>query len=252
MTWQDFEKKYINKKTDVDKSFGAQCWDLFAAFERDNGIPITRCNTTGFVRDIWLNRNTNGVLKYFDEVKPSDIKEGDWVIWPSTYRLTPYSHIGMNVGKNQCFGQNQKPNDQTACVITLDMAKAYGGLRYKGWPKPIGIDGIVGKKTVTYLQKWLGAWEDGLIGGQDEKYKPNHPALTSVKYAPGGSNTVRALQKRLNSSGFPMGVDGQWGPKTSRNFQAFLTSKGFKVGSDGIFGTKSATQLQKFLNKELI
>ena len=252
MTWQEFYKKYKGKAVDLDHAWGPQCWDLWAQYEACQGVPRTNCTATGWAQDIWTQRKKSGVLNYFDEVKPENIREGDWVIWPSTYRLTPYSHIGMNVGKNQCFGQNQG-GQKAANVITLDMKKAYGGLRFKGYPNKLKVDGKFDKTSVLALQTWLGAWRDGYIGNQREKYKKNHPNLVAVQYTNSGtSNTVKALQAKLNSSGFKMGIDGQWGPKTSGNLQKFLTKKGFPVGTDNIFGPKTAKRLQEFLNKEVL
>lgn len=254
ISWRDFEKKYMGKYVDVDGFPSAQkyqCYDLFARFEKDNGVPMTYCGSSGYVKDIWVDRKKNGVLKYFDTVRPGDIREGDWVIWPSSYSLTPYSHIGMCVGKNKCFGQNQG-GVAYATVVELNMNKAYGGLRFKGYEKKLDVNGKFDSRCVLILQRWLGAWQDGYIGGQLTKYKPNHPNLLAVSYTGGGSNTVRALQRKLNASGFTMGIDGYWGPKTSGNLQKFLTSKGFKVGTDNIFGPKTAKRLQEFLNKEVL
>lgn len=146
---KDFYNKYLGKAVDVDGYFGAQCWDLFAKFCQDENTPIFNCSITGYVRDIWTNRYKSGILKYFDEVTPSKIEYGDWIIWPSTYSGTPYSHIGMCVGKNKCFGQNQ--GKATANVITLDETKSYGALRFKKYPKATQTPTkkVIGKITLA-------------------------------------------------------------------------------------------------------
>ncbi len=74
--YNDFKAKYIGKATDVDGYYGAQCWDLYAAYARYLGYPICHCTTTGYVQDIWTNRKSNGILNNFTEVtvmQPGDV-----------------------------------------------------------------------------------------------------------------------------------------------------------------------------------
>lgn len=129
MTPQEFIDQTNGRSWDVDGAYGGQCWDLFAKFCQMVNVPLSviHCSTTGYVRDIWNNRNTNGILVYFDEVH--EYKDGDWLIWDSDYAMTPQSHVGM-YWKGLIFNQTKgKP----AYLLELDASKAKGGFRWKGW-----------------------------------------------------------------------------------------------------------------------
>lgn len=131
MTPKDFYNQTNGRIWDIDGAYGGQCWDLFAKFCSDLGIPLSviHCSTTGYVRDIWNNRNTNGILLYFDEVH-APYQNGDWVIWDSDYSLTPKSHVGMYLD-GACYNQAQgKP---AYLLDALDFSQAKGGFRWKGW-----------------------------------------------------------------------------------------------------------------------
>ena len=130
---KEFEQKVIGKKFDVDGYYGAQCWDLFGAFCKMEGIPVFNCTSTGYVKDIWNNRYSSGILKYFDIVDGKNYQNGDWVVFPTSYYLTPYSHIGM-YWDGKLLGQNQ-PKPYTT-LLAVDWKKSMGGLRFKKYPKP--------------------------------------------------------------------------------------------------------------------
>lgn len=109
-------------------------------------------------------------------------------------------------------------------------------------PTPkLDVDGVGGMATVRALQEYLGSPQDGIISGQNKKFKKYYPALTSVAYGSCGSQCVKKLQKKLGIS-----ADGFWGPATSKAFQKFL---GVEV--DAVFGKKSMKALQKFLNEQM-
>lgn len=110
MSYQDFKNLALGKGFDIDRAFGNQCWDGYARYCQYLGVPYANCTSTGWVKDIWNNRHSNGMDKYFDEVnvmQPGDIA----VFKESTY--TPYSHVaifdhdaGDGVG-GYFLGQNQ-------------------------------------------------------------------------------------------------------------------------------------------------
>lgn len=135
ITPQEFTNKYINKGTDVDGYFGAQCWDLFARFDLEAGYPVFNCTSSGYVKDIWNLRKTSGILKYFDEVTDlSKLQDGDWCIWTNC-ATAPYSHIAMfrkHTSKNRgvFFGQNQA-GKQAGSEIDLPFDGIMGALRPK-------------------------------------------------------------------------------------------------------------------------
>ena len=93
-----------------------QCWDGYAEYCQWQGIPYANCTTTGYVRDIWDNRHTNGTLNHFVEVER--LQPGDVVVF-SVNGSTPLSHIAIfdsdaGGGYGYFLGQNQGgvPNPQ--------------------------------------------------------------------------------------------------------------------------------------------
>ena len=130
MTPDEFVKETIGKPWDIDHAYSTQCWDLFARFCQDADIPlgVIHCGVTGYVIDIWNTRKTSGILNYFDEVH--EYRDGDWLIYPESYYMTPKSHVAMVAG-DLSFDQTTKRG--CAGYSTLDFSQALGGFRWKGW-----------------------------------------------------------------------------------------------------------------------
>lgn len=101
--FDDFYRSHLNKGYDVDHGYGAQCWDGYAEYCNWLGVPYANCTATGGAADIWTQRHSNGVLKYFDEV--SSPKNGDVCVYSSAYG-GGYGHIAMYYN-GKIFGQNQ-------------------------------------------------------------------------------------------------------------------------------------------------
>ena len=93
MNYQDFKNEVLGKGFDIDNFAFFQCWDGYAQYCKWLGVPYANCTVTGYVRDIWEQRHTNGILNYFDEVEV--MQPGDVVIFPVTAGWTPYSHIAI-------------------------------------------------------------------------------------------------------------------------------------------------------------
>lgn len=73
------------------------------------GIPFAYCTASGYVKDIWELRGSNGILNYCDEVDV--MQPGDIVVFTEN-AYTPYSHIAMfhsDIDGQQGYflGQNQ-------------------------------------------------------------------------------------------------------------------------------------------------
>lgn len=83
---------------------------------------------------------------------------------------------------------------------------------------PLVVDGVMGRKTVKAMQKWVGTSTDGKWGPQ----------------------TTRALQSTVGAK-----VDGVRGPETTRKTQAVVGAS-----TDGVWGSKTTKALQKHLNKK--
>ena len=135
MTGHEFYLKVIGKTFDIDHSFGGQCWDGFAEFCIENNAPIINCTKSGYVKDLWLERNSNGILKYFDIVDVNHLQDGDWVIFRET-KQTPYSHVAMfrkynDNGTITVLGQNQGQEAFNQIELYYKSNMTYGAFRLK-------------------------------------------------------------------------------------------------------------------------
>ena len=89
----------------------------------------------------------------------------------------------------------------------------------------------------------MGTAVDGVISGQQVPDGRTYarPAIDSsvVRYGAGGSDLIRAVQRRLGC-----GVDGLLGPATIRAIQAH-----YGLAQDASFGPATARALQSALNQ---
>lgn len=99
----DFVNSHNGRGYDVDGSFGAQCWDGYAAYCQWLGIPYSNCPYSGGARDLWEHRSDLGLLNHFTPV--SSPKNGDVGVWTTIYG-GGYGHVAMYYN-GQWFGQNQ-------------------------------------------------------------------------------------------------------------------------------------------------
>jgi hypothetical protein len=109
-SYNEFKNQVINRAYDIDGAFGAQCWDGYAKYCQYLGVPYANCQQSGYVKDIYTQRKSNGMLNNFDEVEV--MQAGDIAVFKETEGWTPYSHIaifdhdvdgsyGMFLGQNQ-------------------------------------------------------------------------------------------------------------------------------------------------------
>lgn len=107
----------------------------------------------------------------------------------------------------------------------------------------IAVDGNVGPATVRRWQQVMGTTVDGIISGQQVPDGRTYarPAIdpSVVRYGNGGSDLIRAVQRRLGC-----GVDGLLGPGTIRAIQAH-----YGLAQDASFGPATARALQSALNQ---
>lgn len=107
----------------------------------------------------------------------------------------------------------------------------------------LAVDGNVGPATVRRWQQVMGTAVDGVISGQQVPDGRTYarPAIDSsvVRYGAGGSDLIRAVQRRLGC-----GVDGLLGPATIRAIQAH-----YGLEQDASFGPGTARALQTALNQ---
>lgn len=109
MSYQDFKNTHLGNGYDIDGWFGDQCWDGFAEYCNYLGVPVINCTDSGYAKDLWTQRQSNGILNYFDEVEV--MQPGDVAIFDVT-PSTPYSHVAIfdsdaGNGYGNFLGQNQ-------------------------------------------------------------------------------------------------------------------------------------------------
>lgn len=97
VAYLDFKSRVLNNGYDHDGgAFGWQCWDGFAEWCKANGVPIINTdpvNHSGYAKDLWELRKTNGMLTYFDEVET--MQGGDVAIFKEVAGVTPSSHVAI-------------------------------------------------------------------------------------------------------------------------------------------------------------
>lgn len=109
VSYNEFKNTRLGRAFDLDRHYGAQCWDGYAEYCVYLGVPYANCTTTGYVMDIWNNRHSNGVLNHFDEV--TQMQPGDVAVFKQ-HPATPLSHIAIfhadaGNGYGWFLGQNQ-------------------------------------------------------------------------------------------------------------------------------------------------
>lgn len=134
-TWSKIREATLGKTYDLDKAYGGQCWDyVMYVLENYYGGKRINCTTSGYVKDIANNRNTNGILNYCTDVGlKAELKPGDICVWTECAEA-PYSHIAIYDheanGKVYFCGQNQRAG-QKVSVEALGVSGIIGVFRPK-------------------------------------------------------------------------------------------------------------------------
>ena len=159
----------------------------------DLGYKAIHCTTSGYAKDIWNNRKTNGILNYCNEV--TVMQPGDIAVFREVAGWTPYSHIaifdhdagggyGWFLGQNQggvngafnlcklpysatfdtafrpkCF-VNQAQNSDYSESKLID-EHAYATLKYdiqkrRDTPTGLAVETLKSGRKLEYTQKWVG------------------------------------------------------------------------------------------------
>ena len=93
INYQDFKKAVLGKAFDIDGYYGAQCWDGAMYWYEKLGYRRISCTVSGYAKDIWIYRKTNGILQ--NSIEVSIYKPGDIVVFKEVPNVTPYSHIAI-------------------------------------------------------------------------------------------------------------------------------------------------------------
>ena len=140
MTPIQFYDDTKGKAIDFDGAYGVQCHDLaqYYCYRLDIPRDVIQCKLTNYAIDIWTRRNDSGIRNYFDIITdPSQLKDGDMVVFPPSYANTPLSHVCFYYdfgGKTKyAFGQRQGGNREARLITTLDFKQMAGAFRPKVW-----------------------------------------------------------------------------------------------------------------------
>lgn len=138
MRWNTPHDFYL--EVDGKSMWGGQCVQLFNGFmgEMYNGVEIL-CTDSGYAKDIWNEKETNGMLEYFDVVPVDNMIDGDWVVYGNC-EFAPQSHIAMFRKDNgNGTGIFLQQNDERHPLITAQDDNPYAGIlgafRLKDWHK---------------------------------------------------------------------------------------------------------------------
>lgn len=91
--YNEFKSQVLGKGFDIDGAYGYQCWDGYAQYCKYLSVPFANCTQSGYVKDIWNLRKSNGTLNYFDEVEI--MQPGDIAVFKEVAGWTPVSHIAI-------------------------------------------------------------------------------------------------------------------------------------------------------------
>lgn len=126
--YYNYRQKMMGKKVDKDGYYGCECWDGYMDYCQYNGFKGANCTTSGYVKDIWENRKTNGMLTHC--VEATQLQPGAIVVFKVVPGVTPYSHIAIfdsdvNGSYGRFLGTNQHGNNEGFNIITLPYSAMY-------------------------------------------------------------------------------------------------------------------------------
>lgn len=139
MKYEQMKKDLLGKFIDIDNfplSQPYQCWDLvmWCCLKYYKG-KVINCTSSGYVKDIAYNRQTNGILDFCEDIGlKAELKPGDICVWDEC-RACPYSHIAIydhDEGQNAVYflGQNQS-NKIKVDIQKIDVSGIIGVFRPK-------------------------------------------------------------------------------------------------------------------------
>lgn len=126
--YYNYKQRMMGKKVDKDGYYNCQCWDGYMDYCQYNGFKGANCTSSGYVKDIWENRKTNGMLTHC--IETTQLQPGAIVVFKVVSGVTPYSHIAIfdsdvNGSHGRFFGTNQHGNNEGFTIITLPYTAAY-------------------------------------------------------------------------------------------------------------------------------
>lgn len=136
-TYKDFKSAVLGQSIDFDRTYGYQCVDLIDHLWSCAHYQIVYCSQSGYAKDLWEYRKTNGILKNHTEVKV--MQPGDIAVFREVAGVTPWSHVAIfdsdaGNGYGWFLGQNQ--GAPYVNVVKLPYSATYDtAFRPKMWEK---------------------------------------------------------------------------------------------------------------------
>lgn len=226
-------------------------------------IPIhTNASGTASARYLMFMciRTDGEYKKLFDAVSPlmeaiyPEHTKAHFVVREDLYEInvpkakTFYCELGFHTNKTDCdnFIHN---SDAVGKALAQGICKYYGAALNDSKEKVLEEDGLWGKDTTKYTQKFFGTPQDSIVSNQlnsCKKYLPNMLAVSweFMNIAKGGSPMVKKLQTLVGAN-----PDGYAGIDTIMKLQVFLQNLGLYTGKiDGIAGYGTVIGWQKYIN----
>lgn len=139
---QAFRDSVYGRCIDVDGLYGAQCVDLYAAFNLAYANRWVDVCGTGAARGLWDCRDKNAGDEYELIYDPTQLQAGDWII----FNGGQYGHVGMamgpfNDGYVALLGENQggsacNGGGAAANIINMSTKTFLGAFRPKAYIVP--------------------------------------------------------------------------------------------------------------------
>lgn len=234
-------------------------WVLAQAGQSCPGMPTASCGTA------LSGARKAGIVR----ANKKDARAGDLVIFDWSGKATATNHIGFvekNLGSYiQTIEGNTSSGDSGSQdngggvyrrtrawkYVTAVIAVPYSGSGGASSGGTVEVDGVIGNKSISELQRQRGTVVDGVISGQyigNQKYLPN---VVSINWTDTGQSAlVKSIQAMLKAKGYSVKVDGYLGKSTVTALQRWMREEcGYKKHEiDGILGAKTAANVQNAIN----
>lgn len=192
-SYQEFKNQVLGRAYDIDGYYGAQCWDGYAKYAQYLGQPICHCTSSGYVKDIWNLRGSNGILNYNSEV--NILQAGDIVVFREC-SATPLSHIAIfdsdaGGGYGNFLGQNQGAAGGAFNIVRLPYSATFDTAFRPNQFVENALDHLqaeTGVATLTYDN--IQARLNGPTGSVVRKYMAGDQITYAWKYVGNGHRYI--------------------------------------------------------------
>ena len=227
MTPSAFIEQTNGKSYDMDNAYGYQCWDYFAYLCQTLGYKIVNCTVTGYVIDLWDQREKNGILKNFSVVSKNNLQKGDVIIWRTSPYGTANSHVAIYEGKS---GSKARVLDQYSSKghvsrETLTLNGVAGCFRPKAW----GGSSYIQNGLVKEFQKAMNTdygWKLAVDGSCGPDMQSKLALMHICPYPAADYDDRPSVTKLVQRELGGLTIDGMNGPKTSAKVKNFQKEQG--------------------------